>query len=134
MKNMRGILPLVIASVALLGSPAAASWVRVKTDPDNNIYSVDVDSIEGKGRFRYFWSNIIFGQPRNTEAGQLAYSAAYYLSVDCQDKLYRLRFVRMLDENNKTIRDFNYGEDAALATPTSGSSEEASINFVCSRR
>jgi hypothetical protein len=131
---MRWILPLVVASVALLSSPAAASWVRVKTEPDNDIYSVDVDLIEGRGRFRYFWSNIIFGKPNNTEAGQLAYSAVYYLSVDCQDKLYRLRFKQLLDENNKTIQEYNYGEDAGLVAPNPGSSEEASMKFVCSRR
>jgi hypothetical protein len=121
---MRWILPLVVASVALLSSPAAASWVRVKTEPDNDIYSVDVDLIEGRGRFRYFWSNIIFGKPNNTEAGQLAYSAVYYLSVDCQDKLYRLRFKQLLDENNKTIQEYNYGEDAGLVAPNPGSSEK----------
>jgi hypothetical protein len=131
---MRWVLPLVVASVALLSSPATASWVRVKTDSDNNIYSVDVDLIEGRGRFRYFWSNIIFGKPNNTEAGQLAYSAVYYLSVDCKDKLYRLRFKQLLDENNKTIQEYNYGEDAGLVAPNPGSSAEASIKFVCSRR
>ena len=131
---MRLVLPLVVASAALLSSPATASWVRVKTDSDNNIYSVDVDSIEGRGRFRYFWSNIIFGKPWKTEAGQLASSAMYYLSVDCQDKLYRLRFQQLLDENNKTIQEYNYGEDIELATPKAGSSEEASLKFVCSRR
>jgi hypothetical protein len=131
---MRWVLPLVVASVALLSSPAAASWVRVKTDSDNDIYSVDVDSIEGRGRFRYFWSNILFDKPWKTEAGQLAYSAMYYLSVDCQDKLYRLRFKQLLDENNKTIQEYNYGEDIELAAPKAGSSEEASLKFVCSRR
>jgi hypothetical protein len=131
---MRWVLPLVVASVALLSSPATASWVRVKTDSDNNIYSVDVDLIEGRGRFRYFWSNILFGKPNNTEAGQLAYSAVYYLSVDCKDKLYRLRFKQLLDENNKTIQEYNYGEDAGLVAPNPGSSAEASIKFVCSRR
>jgi hypothetical protein len=131
---MRWVLPLVVASVALLSSPATASWVRVKTEPDKDIYSVDVDLIEGRGRFRYFWSNIIFGKPNNTEAGQLAYSAVYYLSVDCKDKLYRLRFKQLLDENNKTIQEYNYGEDAGLVAPNPGSSEEASMKFVCSRR
>jgi len=131
---MRLVLPLVVASAALLSSPATASWVRVKTDSNNNIYSVDVDLIEGRGRFRYFWSNIIFGKPNNTEAGQLAYSAVYYLSVDCKDKLYRLRFKQLLDENNKTIQEYNYGEDAGLVAPNPGSSEEASMKFVCSRR
>ncbi|HEY9649063.1 MAG TPA: surface-adhesin E family protein [Coleofasciculaceae cyanobacterium] len=131
---MRWILPLAITSVALLSSPALADWVRVKTDLDNDIYSVDVDSIEGRGRLRYFWSNVVFGQPRNTETGQVAHSAVFYLSVDCQNKLYSLRFERVLDENNQSIRDFDYGEYPPQASPASGSSEEASLNFVCSRR
>lgn len=131
---MRWVLPLVVASVALLSSPAAASWVRVKTDSNNNIYSVDVDLIEGRGRFRYFWSNILFGKPWRTEEGQLVYSAMYYLSVDCKDKLYRLRFQQLLDENNKTIQEYNYGEDIGLAAPKAGSGEEASLKFACSRR
>ncbi len=131
---MRWVLPLVVASVALLSSPAAASWVRVKTEPDNDIYSVDVDLIERRGRFRYFWSNILFEKPQKTEAGQLASSAMYYLSVDCQNKLYRLRFQQFLDENYKTIQEYNYGEDAGLVAPNPGSGEEASLKFVCSRR
>ena len=130
---MRLLMPLVIASVALLSSPATASWVRVKTDSVNNIYSVDVDSIEGSGHFRYFWSNVIFGEPLNTEAGQVAHSAVYYLSVDCKEQLYRLRFKRFLDKDNKTIQDFNYGDEAGLVAPAPGSSQEASMKFVCSR-
>lgn len=131
---MRWIVPLAITSVALLGSPALADWVRVKTDSDNDAYSVDVDSIEGRGHIRYFWSNIIFGQPRNTESGKVAYSAVFYLSVDCQNKLYNLRFKRLLDENNQSIQDFDYEDYPPQTAPASGSSEEASINFVCSRR
>jgi len=128
------VLPLVVASVALLSSPAAASWVRVKTDSFNNIYSIDTDSIEGSGNLRLFWSNVVFGRPRRTEAGKNASSAMYYLSVDCKTKLYNLRFQRLLDENNQTIQNLNYGEGRGLDSPIPGSSEEASINFVCSRR
>lgn len=132
-KDLRVVLPLVLASAVFLTSPAIASWVRVKTNRNNDIYSVDVDSIEGSGRFRYFWSNVVYGKPYY-EVGQLVYSAVYYVSVDCQKKLYRVRFTQFLDKNNKAIRQYNYGESIQLAAPAPGSSEEASLKFVCSRR
>ncbi len=132
-ENMRRTLPLVIVSITLLSSPAIASWVRVQTNRNNNIYSVDVDSIQGRGRFRYFWSDIVFGKPQSV-AGKLASRAIFYLSVDCQKKLFRLQFTRYLDDNNTTIQDYNYGDNTALSKPVPGSSEAASMNFVCSRR
>lgn len=131
---MRGVLPLAIASVTLLNLPASASeWVRVKTNAGNNIYSVDVASIEGSGRIRNFWSNIEFGKPQLV-AGKQAYSAIYYLSVDCQSKIYNVRFTRYLDRNYQTVLEYNYGDEQEFGAPSSGSSEEASIKFVCSRR
>ncbi len=131
---MRGVLPLAIASVTLLSFPATASeWVRVKTSASNNIYSVDVASIEGRGRIRNFWSNIDFGKPELV-AGKQAYSAIYYLSVDCQNKLYNLRFTRYLDRNSQPVQEYNYSEGSGFVAPSSGSSEEASMKFVCSKR
>ena len=130
---MRGVLPLAIASVTLLTLPAtAAEWVRVKTTA-NNIYSVDTTSIEGRGRIRNFWSHIEFGKPQPV-AGKLTHSAIYYVSADCQDKVYGLRFTRFLDQNSRTIKEDNYGDRAGLVKPASGSGEEASIKFVCSRQ
>ncbi len=110
-----------------------AEWVRVKTNRNGSIFSVDVASIEKRGRFRYFWSNVIAETPRSV-AGQRVYTTNYYLSVDCQKKLYRLHFMQMLDENFKTIRERDYGKSFALTAPPPGSSEEASMKFVCSRR
>jgi hypothetical protein len=118
----------------LLSLPATASeWVRVKTNASNNIYSVDVASIEGSGRIRKFWSNIEFGKPELV-AGKQTYSAIYYLSVDCQSKLYNLHFTRYLDRNSQTVQEDNYGDGQGFVAPISGSSEEASMKFVCSRR
>jgi hypothetical protein len=118
----------------LLTLPAtAAEWVRVKTSGNNNIYSVDAATIEGRGRIRNFWSHIEFGKPQSV-AGKLAHSAIYYVSADCQDKVYGLRFTRFLDQNSRTIKEDNYGDRAGLVKPASGSGEEASIKFVCSRQ
>jgi hypothetical protein len=130
---MRGVLPLVIASATLLTLPAIASeWVRVKTTANNDIFSVDTASIEGRGNIRSFWSNVEFGRPRNL-SGKRAYSAIYYLSVDCRKNVYSVRFMQLLDQNSSSIYQGNYGDGAGLVKPDRGSSQEASIKFVCSR-
>lgn len=133
---MGRVLPLAIASVSvtLLSLPATASeWVRVKTDASNSIYSVDVASIEGRGHIRNFWSYIEFGKPESV-AGKQVYTAIYYLSVDCQNKVYYLHFARYFDRNSQTVQEYNYGDPQDFRAPKSGSSEEASMKFVCSRR
>lgn len=134
MRCVRWILPLAITSVALLSSPALASWVRVLTNAENDMYSVDVDSIEGRGRYRYFWSHINFGQPITVEEGQRVHSVMFYLSVDCQSKLYRLRYLRLLDANDRPMGDANFGEDLGLAGPGFDDGAEASLKLACSRR
>lgn len=128
-----GLLTTVAIATLLASSATASSWVRVKTNKNNDVFSVDVASIEGQGRFRYFWSDVIFGRPV-AESGRMAYRAVYYLRTDCQNKLYQLRFTQFLDQNNQTIKEYNYGDDFQLTAPRPGSSEEASLKFVCSRR
>ncbi len=126
----------LLTTVAIAGSfmsPATASWVRVKTNKNNDVYSVNADSIEGRGRFRYFWSHIVFGKPVS-KSGRVAHRAVYYIFIDCQKKLYQLRFSRFLDANDQTIQEYNYGDNFGLESPRPGSSEQASLNFVCSRR
>jgi hypothetical protein len=127
-----GLLSTVGIAI-FLASPATASWVRVKTNPNNDAYSVEVDLIKGRGRFRYFWSHVVFGSPIEDE-GRVAYRALYYIFVDCKNKLYQVRFTQFRDKNNQLIQDYNYGEENSLVTPRPGSSEEASLKFVCSIR
>lgn len=131
---MRGVLPLLIASLTLINLPAnAAEWVRVKTNARNDIFLVDVASIEGRGRIRYFWSLVEFGKPV-TVSGKRAYSAIYYVSVDCQSNVYDLRFSRLLDQNSRAIQNNDYGASGGGIKPESGSSQEASMRFVCSKK
>lgn len=122
-----------VGIATLFASPATANWVRVKTNQNNDVYSVDVDSIKGRGRFRYFWSNVVFGSPIE-DSGRVAHRAVYYIFVDCKNKFYQVRFTQFRDKNNQLIQDYIYGEENSLVTPRPGSSEEASLKFVCSRR
>jgi len=134
--SLKGILTLLSLTSAILLSPVAIAgeWVRVKTDARNNAYHVDVSTIEGRGRLRYFWANVIHEQPRtNVVPGQEVYSTTYYIAVDCQNQIYQVRFERFLDADGQTIEDYNYGEDGRGGVPNSGSPEEASLKFVCSR-
>ncbi|MEQ8995280.1 MAG: hypothetical protein RID53_02105 [Coleofasciculus sp. B1-GNL1-01] len=108
-RSLQGVLTLLSLTSAILISPAAIAgqWVRVKTDARNNAFHVDVSTIEGRGRLRYFWSNIIYGQPNpNLVPGQEVYSTTYYIAVDCQNQIYQVRFVRFLDADGQTIEDY----------------------------
>jgi hypothetical protein len=123
---------LVAVAANLIHSPTAiAEWIRIKTDERQNIYYVDTTTIETKGSQRYFWSYIVFGTPYEHE-NKLVYSSAYYLSVNCQEQLFNLHFKELLDENRQVIKEYDYSDSVAGA-PTPGSSEEASLKFVCSR-
>lgn len=119
-----------------VAAPAKSGWVKIKTEQDNKIWYVDTGSITGKGRFRYFWSYITGGAPYPDPevSGQLVYSTAFYLSVDCQQKQFRLRYAQLFDQGSKLIKEFDYGTSRPLGGATPGSGEEASVNYVCSRR
>jgi hypothetical protein len=125
-----------ITPFAALSQTAPKGWVRVKTEPNNKVWFVDAGSIKGQGRFRYFWSYITGGSPYPDPEvpGQLVHSSSFYLSVDCQQRAYRLRFAQLYDQNTKLLKEFDYGESRPLGKVTPGSGEEASLNFVCSRR
>lgn len=114
-------------------SAVAEQWVRVKTDNNNNVYSIDVSTIEGKARFRYFWSNVIYGEPYRWD-DKLVYSTSYYISVDCSTKSYRVRFEQLLDAKGKSIQDFNYGDNGRSGITEPGSPEDASLKFVCGNK
>ena len=114
-------------------APAKNGWIPVSTDSRNKTWSVDNGSIQGRGRFRYFWSYIVGGDPY-PDNGKVAYSTAFYLSVDCQQKRFRLRYAKSLDENTKVIKEYDFGEKVPLAAVRAGSGEAASLNYVCSRR
>jgi len=55
-RSLQGVLKLISLTSTILISPIAIAgeWVRVKTDAGNNAYHVDVSTIEGRGRWRYF--------------------------------------------------------------------------------
>lgn len=137
-----GVLTLTCGLVALPLRPVQSApatpkgWVRIKTEPDQKTWFVDTGSISGKGRYRYFWSYAAEGAPYPDPeaAGQLVYSTALYLSVDCQQKQFRLRYTQLFDQSNKAIKEFDYGDSLPLGSALPGSGEEAALKYVCSRR
>jgi hypothetical protein len=89
-RSLQGVLTLISLTSTILISPIAIAgkWVRVKTDASNNAYHIDVSTIEGRGRWHYFWSNVIYGQPNtNIVPGQQVYNTTYYIAVDCQNQI-----------------------------------------------
>lgn len=121
-------------STAFLTAPASAStkWVKVSTSEDNSIFYVDTTSIQGNGRFRYFWKNITLGSPDTDFTSRPAYTFMSYHSVDCETFTYRTRIGSWHDQNGKVLREFNYGEKGELRQANSGTSFEDALEFVCS--
>ncbi|MGA7933508.1 MAG: hypothetical protein WCA35_08175 [Kovacikia sp.] len=103
------------------------------TGKQNDVWYVDSGSIQGKGRFRYFWSYVTAGTPYIID-GKLTYGMAYYLSVDCQEKQFRVRYIQALDENSRVIKDYSLENIPLRGKAMAGSGGDASIKYVCSRR
>lgn len=134
--HLQKLLGLASCAAVLLAAEvtiaAPAKWVRIMTDSSKNIWYVDASSIQGRGRYRFFWS-FIENQNPVVQNGRSVYSAIFYLSVDCQEQRYRLRFEEVFDQNSRSIGKQSYGEDVPLADPRPGSGEAASIRYVCLR-
>lgn len=141
MKNRLQVFCCVVGAIATFAGTSAIAaaqsiekgWVAVMTDERERTWYVDSGTIEGKGQFRYFWSYTT-GDTPYSDNGKMAYSTAFYLSVDCQQKKFRLRYAKSLDQNSQLIKEYNFGDSQPLGSPTSGSGEEASMNYVCRKR
>jgi hypothetical protein len=127
------MMATVISPAIAIAASNTGQWVPVMTDGQDRVWYVDAGTIQGRGRYRYFWSYVLNKTPF-VQAGELVYGTAYYLSVDCRSKRFRLRFARLLDENSKTLKEYNYGDNKPLGSIPPGTGEEASIKFVCSRK
>ncbi|MBW4520456.1 MAG: hypothetical protein KME16_12245 [Scytolyngbya sp. HA4215-MV1] len=123
-----------LVSLALPAIATPGQWVRILTDSYGDTWYVDAGSIEGRNAYRYFWSYVLYQTPVSHDNG-LAYSAAYYLSVDCPKQLWRVRYVRFLDQKNQTVSEYEPGENGRLGDSSIVSEGgAASLKFVCSRR
>lgn len=129
---LMGLSGLEIASAAQKG------WVRVFTDPENNyVYYIDNGTIQGKGKFRYFWmySTSANGSSLFTVNRRPVYSVSGYFSVDCQQGVVRVRSAQLFDQNSKLIAENHAGDQGPLFFL--GPQRPGGIavsKFACSRR
>jgi hypothetical protein len=126
---------LWLGGAMALPQPAQAgksTWIRLLSE-GNKLWFIDTGSIKKSGSVRYFWSYIQADMPM-PEGDSLVAGSAYYLSVDCKKKMYRLRHAQTLDSNGKVIREENYGDSRPMTEINPGTGEAASINYVCARK
>ena len=122
-KAIGKVLPLIVTLVPLITttfiSPAnAAEWVRILSD-DNAAFYIDTSSIEGTGRYRYYWQLVAFQRPQSFRTGVnrtsvSVYGYAIYSSIDCRTKFGRVRRLLALDRNNRTLMEINMNEFGPL--------------------
>lgn len=117
-------------------APAKNGWVRVITDESNNVWYLDKGSMQGRGRFRYFWVYFTLGTPLPMSSnGRMLDSGAIYLSLDCQQKQYRTRFVQLLDQNAKVIDEADVSRQSTADRLMPGDTIGAAIvKYACSQR
>jgi hypothetical protein len=125
---------VIVGLAVLIPTQAIASsstWVRVVKDTDSELF-IDQASIKQEGQYRTFWSYIAFSQPKPVD-GKKVYGQGDYLTVDCKTKQYQVRYKRFMDQNNKLIKEFNFGSSSSL-TRTRSKNEMAGIKFACAQR
>lgn len=144
---MGGIGATIAAAIAvgstimLSGSDRASAapqkgWVRVITDQANNIYYIDRGTIAGRGNYRFFWVYVELAAPIPvSQSGQMLNGGAVYMSVDCRQKVYRTRYVQLIDQNSKVIDETDVSDQNALGRILPGDKTGLSIvNYACARR
>jgi hypothetical protein len=127
-------LAICITAMFFSASPAIAQseqWVRITTNNDDDVWYVDKASIKNRGRYRFYWQSIVYGEPVNV-GGKNAVSQVSFNSVDCKTKLRRIRDIKSYDQElrvvgvNRTIRD-----EVEAVPPRS--LDMHVVNYVCSR-
>jgi hypothetical protein len=140
---MRRLLSLVAGLTAALipitAAVAAERWVRLVSDNNGVIY-IDAASIRGRGRYRYYWQQLLLSKPQVSTPGPgvprvQVYGYMLYSSVDCRTKIARFRRVMAFDRNSRIIMEVNmdnYGPTANLNRDHSV--DRFAANYACARR
>jgi hypothetical protein len=86
----------------------AIEWTSIIKDAEHEVY-VDIDSYNVSEQLPFLVAKTIYQQPQSfVTANQ---KIEYFISVsklqyNCQQPLYRLRTVKLLDKNNKALNAF----------------------------
>jgi hypothetical protein len=137
-KSCLALLSVVVAgSGVLLSSPviAAEQWVRVKTDKFSNAWYVDKNSIQPQGKERLFWLYVVNTQPVNVD-NEMIQSFGAYLAINCQSKRIRPRYMRLMDQHNQPLREYDLSASGSRKMiPTQiNAGAIAATNYVCALR
>lgn len=129
-----------LLSVLLLASmsaeqASAAEWVKVAENSVKDQFFVDKSSIQRKGDTVWYWEYREFLQPNNAfveeTVDQPVHGVVLNWSVDCANKVQRLRQITAYDKSRKLIQRFVYGDNGSLLQAQAGSSARNSIDYVC---
>jgi hypothetical protein len=105
---MRRKLTVLTALLFSYTEVMAIEWTSIIKDAEHEVY-VDIDSYNVSEQLPFLVAKTIYQQPQSfVTANQ---KIQYFISVsklqyDCQQPLYRLRTVKLLDKNNKPLNAF----------------------------
>lgn len=105
---MRRKLTLLTTLLFSYTEVMAIEWTSIIKDADHEVY-VDIDSYNVSEQLPFLVAKTIYQQPQSfVTANQ---KIEYFISIsklqyNCQQPLYRLRTIKLLDKNSKTLNAF----------------------------
>lgn len=127
---MKKLIGLAIASLLVFPSAAqAADWVLVGEKGNGDRALVDADSLVRRGPIVWFWAT--FDNSLPNERG--AYTLQAYISMNCHNRMYRLRQAISRDGEGRVIESNELGDKGPLQGVVPGTAIEGMFQAACSR-
>ncbi len=105
---MRSQLTILALLLSFQTEVMAVEWTSIIKDDEHEVY-VDIDSYNVVEQLPFLVAKTVYQQPQSfVTANQ---TIQYFISVsklqyNCQQPLYRVRTVKLLDKNNKPLNAF----------------------------
>ncbi|MBE9030547.1 hypothetical protein IQ266_12480 [filamentous cyanobacterium LEGE 11480] len=119
----------------LPSSAIAAKWTKVTENTVGDKFLVDVSAIQEQGNTRFYWEYREFAEPNNpfieVELPATLEGAVVRWSINCSNKVQRLRRVNAYTSKRQLIQKFTYGQTGIAVQSRPGSSTYQVGDFVC---
>lgn len=112
-------LSVLVALLVTYSNVMATEWTSIIKDAEHEVY-VDIDSYNVSEQLPFLVAKTIYQQPQSFVAANQ--TIVYFISVsklqyNCQQPLYRLRTIKLLDKNSKPLNAFKMNSNFKKLEP-----------------
>ncbi len=116
---MRSQLTILALLLSFQTEIMAIEWTSIIKDAEHEVY-VDIDSYNVSEQLPFLVAKTIYQQPQTfvgaNQKIQYAISVSK-LQYNCQQPLYRLRTIKLFDQNNNPLKAFNINSNLKKLEP-----------------